>query len=149
MTSGMFSCASVRLRGWTIYVVIDFVALQLTDVCTCSVVIASSCAHLCKPGTFKWSQGFSGSFIHDIAPPAPGRFGISDPFSGVLGLSSLVCVCVHMFSVLELFSGPSHAPRPNRPNVLARKLRQPHHRFYYERRGQRPMAWGTSVDILQ
>ena len=32
MTPGMFSCASVRLRGWYIYVVSDFVALHLTDV---------------------------------------------------------------------------------------------------------------------
>ena len=115
----VFMCfsASDGLRGgWSIYVVSDFVALHLTDgICSRSGIITSP-SHLCKPGTSKWSQDFSGSPMHDIAASAPGRFDISDPC--VLELSSPVCVCVHTFNVLELFSRPSHALRPNWPNVL-------------------------------
>ena len=99
----VFACfsASDGLRGgWSIYVVSDFVALHLTDgICSRSGIITLSCAHLCKPGTSKWSQDFSGSPMHDIVASAPGRFSISDPC--VLELSSLVCVCVHMFNVLS------------------------------------------------
>ena len=118
MTPGIFSCASVRLRGWYIYVVSDFVTLHLTDVWSRLELlhrpahVYASLAHLSGPKAF-------------LACPCTIlclqlRFGISDRFSGVLELSSLVCVCVHTFSMLELFSGPFHAPRP----VLARKLRQ-------------------------
>ena len=103
-----FSASDGLRGGWSIHVVSDFVTLHLTDIYSCSGIIASSCAHLCKPG----------SPMHDIAPSAPGRFSISDP--RVLELSSPVCVCVHTFSMLDLFSGPSHVLRP----VLARKLYQ-------------------------
>ena len=101
-----FSASDGLRGGWSIHVVSDFVTLHLTDIYSCSGIIASSCAHLCKPG----------SPMHDIAPSAPGRFSISDP--RVLELSSPVCVCVHTFDVLELFSRPSHALRQRTASSL-------------------------------
>ena len=60
----VFMCFSVSdgLRGGqSIYVVGDFVALHLTDgICSCSGMITLPYAHLCKPGTSKWFQDFSG-----------------------------------------------------------------------------------------
>ena len=98
-----FSVSDSLHGGQSIYVVSDFVALHLTDgICSRSGIITLPYAHLCKPGTSKWSQDFSGSPMHDIVASAPGRFSISDPC--VLELSSPVCVCVHMFNILSCVS---------------------------------------------